>query len=1096
MTSSSKRSFEEAISPVSSPTSASRSHTLPLESSISTSTSQRSAPRASASSISDASHPLQSNAQGFETFSNACTSQVTQRRRLPHKRRRAAASSSALFNGGNMPSQLMAERLRQDGQQGSSLSYQTQESNSLIRERPSISRFSSSFQDISSDDLIQADNIDLPSSTTQLLQQWWVDTDEAFSSFSQSGSDRSTVAEMGSDQGRRSDLPTRLGSPSSVMSVSSTLPTPHSALRRLQSQEREEGEEEEEDVRVPESGSNENNLESHDELMDVFRRLSERDLAESATSRPPLRSTLMLRSTTQMSEVGANVSRSEHAIPEEIDHHSEVADIISSYLEDQEITTSQRMTMSSMLPSARAFTEQDSRSRVNLSGRLASLQAQINSTMFQDLARRNHEVLERYNDLDSTHRLRHTGSPTFPVDDSVGSSQTTSFVSPGHRNLDWSPSDSTFHYRLPSSRHPTRSHRDNSTDAGVIRNEVVADQSLWGEYHHQRLEPSSATFSSLSGLSSRLAYGNSLSSATRRRVGAIDSTGRLRGPTRRQNEQWLGMSNGEEDARESSISRSAMENLANFREQERVMSTYRQMTFPDPEATIAEPSATSSIAVDAHNQPPQLPFLRSRSPFELPYGISSDASTRSDHPSIGEGGSSLTANSRLLPSRPHLRPLTLSSRVAAASSSITDTEPLWRRDATIESGRAGSNSSERGRYSPLWSFSDDLFSLDSSVQHSARSAGTGLQAGSPHSATRPEESNETVDTMISHRDQLSSGLRHRSHFNLGRRSTRDADHNTIASLQASRRLSTHAANLSLRHRNVSSTHLRRRPTLLDADSSAVNMELPSRDRLGLDLLLESRNQDRQVRIENEDDPSTNRMARLASRYTSRRPTSRWDRYLDEVGTSSSGVRSMVEAQSHQDQSASSSQSFFSSISRLTGSNLASTLRSEIATNPANYVADDEFALRDTYEGLLQLSAQIGEAHPKATPANVIGKLPTCLYIHWLGGSCKRNSSSDRDERCLLLGPQKGKAKARVERETAQTESHGAENNKDTSCSICLEDYVKLDMVMSLPCNHAFHESCLSTWLSTARSCPCCRGNVCGEEEKGSSSLRILPELYF
>lgn len=53
-------------------------------------------------------------------------------------------------------------------------------------------------------------------------------------------------------------------------------------------------------------------------------------------------------------------------------------------------------------------------------------------------------------------------------------------------------------------------------------------------------------------------------------------------------------------------------------------------------------------------------------------------------------------------------------------------------------------------------------------------------------------------------------------------------------------------------------------------------------------------------------------------------------------------------------------------------------------------------------------------------------------------------------------------------------SHPPDN---TSCSICLSDYVADDEVVKLPCNHVFHSGCITSWLAVSQLCPVDRSNV-------------------
>ncbi|QCD86810.1 integrator complex subunit 11 [Vigna unguiculata] len=42
------------------------------------------------------------------------------------------------------------------------------------------------------------------------------------------------------------------------------------------------------------------------------------------------------------------------------------------------------------------------------------------------------------------------------------------------------------------------------------------------------------------------------------------------------------------------------------------------------------------------------------------------------------------------------------------------------------------------------------------------------------------------------------------------------------------------------------------------------------------------------------------------------------------------------------------------------------------------------------------------------------------------------------------------------------------------CSICLEEMNVNDECHKMPCNHAFHHTCILTWLRTSHVCPLCR----------------------
>jgi len=47
-----------------------------------------------------------------------------------------------------------------------------------------------------------------------------------------------------------------------------------------------------------------------------------------------------------------------------------------------------------------------------------------------------------------------------------------------------------------------------------------------------------------------------------------------------------------------------------------------------------------------------------------------------------------------------------------------------------------------------------------------------------------------------------------------------------------------------------------------------------------------------------------------------------------------------------------------------------------------------------------------------------------------------------------------------------------------TCSICLGDYDKDELVIQLPiCSHLFHKECLRTWLKNHKECPNCRADI-------------------
>jgi len=72
--------------------------------------------------------------------------------------------------------------------------------------------------------------------------------------------------------------------------------------------------------------------------------------------------------------------------------------------------------------------------------------------------------------------------------------------------------------------------------------------------------------------------------------------------------------------------------------------------------------------------------------------------------------------------------------------------------------------------------------------------------------------------------------------------------------------------------------------------------------------------------------------------------------------------------------------------------------------------------------------------------------------------------------------------------------------KETTCSICLEDYIDGVNVVDLPCSHLFHQECITTWAKNHPECPLCRSAIPYEHEEMeidtdvTSDSDSLPEL--
>ncbi|BHF59964.1 hypothetical protein SprV_0100292500 [Sparganum proliferum] len=59
--------------------------------------------------------------------------------------------------------------------------------------------------------------------------------------------------------------------------------------------------------------------------------------------------------------------------------------------------------------------------------------------------------------------------------------------------------------------------------------------------------------------------------------------------------------------------------------------------------------------------------------------------------------------------------------------------------------------------------------------------------------------------------------------------------------------------------------------------------------------------------------------------------------------------------------------------------------------------------------------------------------------------------------------------------------------KSESCPICFDDYAAGNVVITLPCEHFFHDSCITRWLKEHGTCPICRKNLAGRDTSDGSS---------
>ncbi|KAL1207871.1 E3 ubiquitin-protein ligase RDUF2 [Cardamine amara subsp. amara] len=56
------------------------------------------------------------------------------------------------------------------------------------------------------------------------------------------------------------------------------------------------------------------------------------------------------------------------------------------------------------------------------------------------------------------------------------------------------------------------------------------------------------------------------------------------------------------------------------------------------------------------------------------------------------------------------------------------------------------------------------------------------------------------------------------------------------------------------------------------------------------------------------------------------------------------------------------------------------------------------------------------------------------------------------------------------------------SDTDENCTICLDEFDNGERVVTLPCDHYFHDECAVTWLETSHLCPLCRFELPCEDQ--------------
>lgn len=63
---------------------------------------------------------------------------------------------------------------------------------------------------------------------------------------------------------------------------------------------------------------------------------------------------------------------------------------------------------------------------------------------------------------------------------------------------------------------------------------------------------------------------------------------------------------------------------------------------------------------------------------------------------------------------------------------------------------------------------------------------------------------------------------------------------------------------------------------------------------------------------------------------------------------------------------------------------------------------------------------------------------------------------------------------------------------ESSCSVCKDEFEKLQNLLKLPCKHLFHDECILPWLKERNSCPTCRYELQTDDDEYEIKKKTQP----
>ena len=84
------------------------------------------------------------------------------------------------------------------------------------------------------------------------------------------------------------------------------------------------------------------------------------------------------------------------------------------------------------------------------------------------------------------------------------------------------------------------------------------------------------------------------------------------------------------------------------------------------------------------------------------------------------------------------------------------------------------------------------------------------------------------------------------------------------------------------------------------------------------------------------------------------------------------------------------------------------------------------------------------------------------------------AASESSSACVVETPVEIFERLEISVTTVSKQEQAQEEKKEDCCSVCKEDYVDGDEVVTTGCKHLFHACCLAKWVKTKKTCPNCR----------------------